>query len=519
MPASLPNIWLPPSSRPTDPMQLNLNKPSLLTPPLTPRSSLGSVATDPKVSRVLSVSPIPSAVEDAYLNFTLRISLKPPGGNPIHSVYRTSEENGRVVVLNDPRDAVALQQILKTPPKYIKQYLQDKQVTTAFLSVDQFVELCGPHPVADALRSPAFRISVVPTDGDPEPSVKAFLESKGTLCSFHCQDQYIFEAEYFNLNDTSALWDLFKASPVVTSTFTLFMSWPGAKLEPNEVIYSTTPMQPSPSYTFPNVPSPTTFVPPPPHMLTPHPFPLPPPLPHIMSPPPPPVFFHGPGTPPLPFQQAPMFFSHNGWYDCLPGVPGPPPPVTEYWAPAPPPQPIHNETGFVDAALANLTLREHQRHPVRVQALAIANTDKNPSEVAQAESSQPSSPNIGSPSLPTSTPKCNLLSIPRISSGVDTRTTIMVKNIPNKMNCDDLIRFIGGVVERRFDFVYLRMDFSNNCNFGYAFVNFITVEDLLKFAKAKLGRKWNMFQSEKVLEMCYANYQYVLSSRDWVAAE
>jgi hypothetical protein len=28
------------------------------------------------------------------------------------------------------------------------------------------------------------------------------------------------------------------------------------------------------------------------------------------------------------------------------------------------------------------------------------------------------------------------------------------------------------------------------CNVGYAFVNFIYVEDLLKFAKAKLGVKW-----------------------------
>lgn len=28
------------------------------------------------------------------------------------------------------------------------------------------------------------------------------------------------------------------------------------------------------------------------------------------------------------------------------------------------------------------------------------------------------------------------------------------------------------------------------CNVGYAFVNFIAVEDLMMFAKAKLGQKW-----------------------------
>ncbi|KAF7315581.1 RRM domain-containing protein [Mycena indigotica] len=101
----------------------------------------------------------------------------------------------------------------------------------------------------------------------------------------------------------------------------------------------------------------------------------------------------------------------------------------------------------------------------------------------------------------------NQLNISRIEDGQDTRTTVMIKNIPNKMNDKDLLAFIGGVCSRRVDFLYLRMDFQNGCNVGYAFVNFITVEDLLRFAKAKLGEKWNMFSSEKILQMSYANYQ------------
>ncbi|KAJ7072243.1 RNA recognition motif 2-domain-containing protein [Mycena amicta] len=101
----------------------------------------------------------------------------------------------------------------------------------------------------------------------------------------------------------------------------------------------------------------------------------------------------------------------------------------------------------------------------------------------------------------------NQLNISRIEDGQDTRTTVMIKNIPNKMNDKDLMAFIGNVCHRRIDFLYLRMDFQNGCNVGYAFVNFITVQDLLRFAKAKLGEKWNMFSSEKVLQMSYANYQ------------
>ncbi|KAI0260815.1 RNA recognition motif 2-domain-containing protein [Gloeopeniophorella convolvens] len=83
----------------------------------------------------------------------------------------------------------------------------------------------------------------------------------------------------------------------------------------------------------------------------------------------------------------------------------------------------------------------------------------------------------------------------------------MIKNIPNKMTDTDLKDYIDHVRERCIDFFYLRMDFQNGCNVGYAFVNFITVDDLLRFAKARLGFKWNMYASEKVLQMSYANYQ------------
>ncbi|PSR72153.1 hypothetical protein PHLCEN_2v11945, partial [Hermanssonia centrifuga] len=100
----------------------------------------------------------------------------------------------------------------------------------------------------------------------------------------------------------------------------------------------------------------------------------------------------------------------------------------------------------------------------------------------------------------------NQLNLEMIGKGLDTRTTVMVKNIPNKMSDKDLMNFIGRVCPRKIDFLYLRMDFQNGCNVGYAFVNFITVQDLLHFAKTQLGVKWNMYSSEKVLQMSYANY-------------
>ena len=55
----------------------------------------------------------------------------------------------------------------------------------------------------------------------------------------------------------------------------------------------------------------------------------------------------------------------------------------------------------------------------------------------------------------------NQLVVARIEDGLDTRTTVMIKNIPNKMSDKDLITYINKVCPRRIDFLYLRMDFQN----------------------------------------------------------
>jgi len=110
---------------------------------------------------------------------------------------------------------------------------------------------------------------------------------------------------------------------------------------------------------------------------------------------------------------------------------------------------------------------------------------------------------------PVVPPERNQLNLARIEDGQDTRTTVMIKNIPNKMSDQDLVAYIGKVCPRKIDFLYLRMDFQNGelfwfqrralltglstgCNVGYAFVNFIHVQDLLSFAKKRLGEKWQV---------------------------
>ncbi|BGP42070.1 hypothetical protein JCM10449v2_006072 [Rhodotorula kratochvilovae] len=104
-------------------------------------------------------------------------------------------------------------------------------------------------------------------------------------------------------------------------------------------------------------------------------------------------------------------------------------------------------------------------------------------------------------------PAGNVLNFERIERGLDVRTTVMIKNIPNKLKDVEVMDFIEEVVGRAFDFFYLRCDYSNDCNVGYGFCNFTSTAALLAFAKARLGTRWNRCGSDKLVVISYANIQ------------
>ncbi|KAG9095832.1 hypothetical protein FRC07_011026, partial [Ceratobasidium sp. 392] len=202
----------------------------------------------------------------------------------------------------------------------------------------------------------------------------------------------------------------------------------------------------------------------------------------------------------------------------LPPFQGPlPPPVTNQWtSPTTTSAPEFNDNdldGFIS---------------VRTTAPSANGSTGSRSTLGSAHMCLPASARAVLDLLREPPPERNRVDITRIEAGLDTRTTIMLKNIPNKMSTKNLIDFIDQVTPRAIDFLYLRFDFQNECNVGYAFVrahpplksltawptpsfvpqvNFINISDLLTFMKARLGRKWNMYASEKVLGAGYANYQ------------
>ncbi|KAM0869572.1 hypothetical protein ACQ4PT_040598 [Festuca glaucescens] len=99
------------------------------------------------------------------------------------------------------------------------------------------------------------------------------------------------------------------------------------------------------------------------------------------------------------------------------------------------------------------------------------------------------------------------LDIDCIAKGEDSRTTLMIKNIPNKYNCKLLLAVIDEDHRGTYDFVYLPIDFKNKCNVGYAFINMTDPQHIIPFYKTFNGKRWEKFNSEKVASLAYGRIQ------------
>ncbi|CAI9782123.1 unnamed protein product [Fraxinus pennsylvanica] len=99
------------------------------------------------------------------------------------------------------------------------------------------------------------------------------------------------------------------------------------------------------------------------------------------------------------------------------------------------------------------------------------------------------------------------LDLDKIRSGEDTRTTLMIKNIPNKYTAKMLLATIDEHHKNTYDFLYLPIDFKNKCNVGYAFINMLSPSQIISFYEAFNGKKWEKFNSEKVACLAYARIQ------------
>lgn len=89
----------------------------------------------------------------------------------------------------------------------------------------------------------------------------------------------------------------------------------------------------------------------------------------------------------------------------------------------------------------------------------------------------------------------------------DPRSTICIKNIPNKYTKELMVETIRQNFADSYDFFYMPIDPETGSNCGYAFINFYRRSTILPFYHCFHGKKWEYFCSEKVCELRYARIQ------------
>ncbi|KAL9369713.1 hypothetical protein Peur_040912 [Populus x canadensis] len=151
----------------------------------------------------------------------------------------------------------------------------------------------------------------------------------------------------------------------------------------------------------------------------------------------------------------------------------------------------------------NVGLQSQQQRsmvfPGRGQMIPMINTFDPPSERARSRRNEGS--------ISQADKKQYELDIDRILRGEDNRTTLMIKNIPNKYTSKMLLVAIDEHHKGSYNFIYLPIDFKNKCNVGYAFINMIDPSQIIPFYQAFNGKKWEKFNSEKVALLAYARIQ------------
>ena len=101
----------------------------------------------------------------------------------------------------------------------------------------------------------------------------------------------------------------------------------------------------------------------------------------------------------------------------------------------------------------------------------------------------------------------NIINLMDIFLCKDLRTTVMIKNIPNKYTISSFLDEINVVFKDTYDIFYLPIDYINKCNLGFAFINFVEPFHIILFYELYRGKKWKRFNSDKKCELLYGKYQ------------
>ena len=127
------------------------------------------------------------------------------------------------------------------------------------------------------------------------------------------------------------------------------------------------------------------------------------------------------------------------------------------------------------------------------------NNNNNPCSYPILEKDIQKTKNLDSPN--------NIINIDNILKNKDKRTTLIIRNIPNKYTISLLSDELNKNFQNKFDIIYLPRDYINNSNLGYGFINFINHMHLILFYEEFEGKKWNNYNSKKRCQLAYSKYQ------------
>ena len=103
--------------------------------------------------------------------------------------------------------------------------------------------------------------------------------------------------------------------------------------------------------------------------------------------------------------------------------------------------------------------------------------------------------------------KLFVIDIDNLINGTDERTTVMIRHIPNKYTSEALLAELNTICKNKYDFFYLPLDNENECNLGYAFINFVHPLHIVHFYHIFKARKWKLYKSNKECDLSFAKFQ------------
>ena len=101
----------------------------------------------------------------------------------------------------------------------------------------------------------------------------------------------------------------------------------------------------------------------------------------------------------------------------------------------------------------------------------------------------------------------NIIHLDNILKLKDKRTTLIIRNIPNKYNLLLLIEELNINFSLKYDILYLPLDYINNSNLGFGFINFIDPIHIIYFYNEFFNKKWNFINSGKRCQIAYSKIQ------------